>query len=260
MTVWPTREKSVGPGGPSLSREKLNALAELQKVDIRIRDLAAEADKHPQRLKQIEGDRDGARSGLDALRGKIADNERARRQNEDLLRLEKEKVKKWEHRLNELKTPREYAALARELDIAKKTNQTAEEEVKRLGGEYEELKRQVAAADAVLAERETVVQREGGEIKTQLDAVAGRMAELEAERNKLLELCDRALVSKYERIRKQRGGVAVVPVVGGTCKGCQRNIPPQMANHLLQGDEILQCPNCHRFIYPGEAEEPAASV
>ena len=35
-------------------------------------------------------------------------------------------MRKWEARLNELKTPREYAALARELDIAKKTNQTAE--------------------------------------------------------------------------------------------------------------------------------------
>ena len=243
-----------------MSREKLKALEELQKVDIRIRDLNAEADKHPQRLRQIEGERNGARASLDGLRGKIADNERARRQNEDLLRIEKDKVKKWESRLNELKTPREYAALARELDIAKKTNLTADEELKRLALEYEELKRQVTAAEAAVAEREVVVQREGGEIKQQLDAVAGRMAEMEAERKKLLALCDRSLVNKYERIRAQRGGVAVVPVVAGTCKGCQRNIPPQMANHLLQGDEILQCPNCNRFIFAGEANEsePAA--
>ena len=117
-----------------MSREKLKALEELQKVDLKIRDLAAEAEKHPARLKQIESERNQAKVALDATRGKLADNERARRQNEQLLQLEKEKVRKWESRLNELKTPREYAALARELDIAKKTNQTAAEELQKLAG------------------------------------------------------------------------------------------------------------------------------
>jgi hypothetical protein len=243
-----------------LSREKLKALEELQKVDVRIRDLSAEAEKHPARLRQIEAERQQARSALDATRGRLADNERARRQNEQLLQLEKEKVRKWESRLNELKTPREYAALARELDIAKKTNQTADEEIKKLAGEYGELKKQVESAEQALAEKETVVAREGAEIKTVLDGVEAQMAELQAERKKLVEQCDKALVSRYERVRKQRGGLAVVPVVAGTCKGCQRNIPPQMANNLLTGSDILTCPNCHRFIYAADEPEAAANA
>jgi predicted nucleic acid-binding Zn-ribbon protein len=243
-----------------LSREKLKALEELQQVDLRIRDLTAEAEKHPARLRQIEAERNQAKAHLDTSRGRLADNERARRQNEQLLQMEKEKVRKWESRLNELKTPREYAALARELDIAKKTNQTADEEIKRLAGEYAEVRKQVDAAEQGLAEKEAVVAREGAEITSLLDGLQRRMVELEAERKRLVELCDRSLVSKYERIRKQRGGVAVAPVVGGTCKGCQRNIPPQMANNLLTGTEILSCPNCHRFIYAAEEPEAAASV
>src|SRR5205085_4463139 len=139
-----------------LSREKLKALEELQKVDLKIRDLAAEAEMHPARLKQIESERDQSKAALDGIRGKVADNERARRQNEQLLGLEKEKVRKWESRLNELKTPREYAALARELDIAKKTNQGAEEEIRKLAGEYEELKKASATLESALAEKEAV--------------------------------------------------------------------------------------------------------
>ena len=243
-----------------MSREKLKALEELQQVDLKIRDLSTEAEKHPARLRQIEAERNQARANLDAMRGRIADNERARRQNEQLLQLEKEKVRKWESRLNELKTPREYAALARELDIAKKTNQTADEEIKRLALEYGELKKQVEAAEQALAEKEAVVAREGAEIKTVLEGLQGRMTSLEAEGKRLLELCDRSLVNKYERIRKQRGGLAVVAVVGGTCKGCQRNIPPQMANNLITGNEILTCPNCHRFIYAAEEPQAAANV
>ena len=243
-----------------MSREKLKALEELQKVDIKIRDLAAEAEQHPARLKQIEQERNQAKAALDTTRGRLADNERARRQNEQLLALEKEKVRKWESRLNELKTPREYAALARELDIAKKTNQTAGEEITRLAGEYAAVKKQVEADELQLMEKESVVEREGAAIQGELDAVKARVAELEVERKRLVEQCDKSLVSKYERIRKQRGGVAVVPVVAGTCKGCQRNIPPQMANNLITATEIMSCPNCHRFIYAAEEQQAAANA
>ena len=243
-----------------MSREKLKALEELQKVDLKIRELEAEAEKHPARLKQIETERGQAKTALDATRGKLADNERARRQNEQLLGLEREKVKKWESRLNELKTPREYAALARELDIAKKTNLTAEEELKRLIGEYDELRKQVGTGETALSDKEAVAAREGEEIEAAVDGVQAQMKELQAERARLIEQCDKSLVSKYERIRKQRGGVAVVPVVGGTCKGCQRNLPPQMANNLLTSSEILSCPNCHRFIYAGEEPQSEAGV
>jgi predicted nucleic acid-binding Zn-ribbon protein len=235
-------------------------LEELQKVDLKIRDLAAEAERHPARLKQIETERTQAKAAVDASRGKLADNERARRQNEQMLQVERDKVRKWESRLNELKTPREYAALARELDIAKKTNQTADEEIKRLALEYAGLKSEVESGEQALSEKEAVVAREGEEIRSILSSVQGQMTELESERKKLVEQCDRSLVSKYERIRKQRGGIAVSPVVGGTCKGCQRNIPPQMANNLLTGTEIMSCPNCHRFIYAADNEQEAASA
>lgn len=245
-------------GAETLSSQKLKALEELQHIDLQIRDLTAQAEAHPARLRQIESERGQAQKALDAWRGKLADNERARRQNEQLLQLERDKVRKWESRLNELKTPREYAALARELDIAKKTNQTAEEEIKRLALEYEDIKRQLATAEAALAEKDAVVQREGAGIQQALQELNTQLGELQAHREAAAAHCDRSLVSKYERIRKQRGGVAVVAVINGTCKGCNMNIPPQMANTLRVGGEIQLCPSCHRFIYAAEIPQPAA--
>ncbi len=239
----------------TLSREKLKALEELQRIDLQIRDLHAQAEGHPLRLKQIEAERNSARQALDTVRGKLADNERARRQNEQLLSMEKEKVKKWESRLNELKTPREYAALARELDIAKKTNITAEEDVKRLAGEYDELRKQVGAAEEGVGQRDAVVSKEGEDIEKLLNGINRKVRALEKEREAAVASCDRGLISRYERIRKQRGGVAVVAVVNGTCQGCNMNIPPQMANQLRTGAEVQTCPSCNRFIYAAEADE-----
>jgi predicted nucleic acid-binding Zn-ribbon protein len=49
-------------------------------------------------------------------------------------------------------------------------------------------------------------------------------------------------------------------VVLGTCKGCQRKIPPQMANNLITAQEIMTCPNCFRFIYAAPESETAAEA
>ena len=91
-----------------------------------------------------------------------------------------------------------------------------------------------------------------------LSGLQGQVQVLEKEREAVAATVERSMLARYERIRKQRGGLAVVPVVGMTCKGCQRNIPPQMANDLRTGNELLTCPNCHRFIYPAEAEAAEA--
>jgi len=243
-----------------LSKDKLKTLEELQKIDLEIRDLSLAAEKHPKRLKQIETEKSQAKALLDGLRGKLADNERARRQQTEMHGLEQEKVRKWESRLSELKTPREYAALARELDIAKKTNQTADLEIKRLLAEYEELKKSAVDAEAALAEKEQVAAREGQEIQSLLTAAQAQIEALQSSREGVVAKVEKSLMSRYEKIRKQRGGVAVAPVVGGTCKGCQMNIPPHMANLLRTGQEIQTCPSCYRFIYAAVEAAPAAEA
>src|SRR3981081_4548913 len=187
------REKAGPARRRTLSREKLKALEELQQVDLKIRDLSIEAEKHPARRRQTEPGRNEAKAPLDTTRGRLADNERARRQNEQLLQLEKDKVRKWESRLNELKTPREYAALARELDIAKKTNQTAEEEIRRLSGEYEDLKRGTTDLERALAEKEAVVQSEGKQIQDVLSGLQGQVQVLEKEREAAADTVERSI-------------------------------------------------------------------
>ena len=69
---------------------------------------------------------------------------------------------------------------------------------------------------------------------------------------------DPGLLAKYENIRRRRAGIALAPVVGGTCRGCNRNIPPQLNIVLQRADTIEICPNCQRIIYSSSAVTPAA--
>ena len=91
-------------------------------------------------------------------------NERERRQLESLLGMERDKVKKWEGRLGEIRTPREYAALSREIDIAKKTNDGQSEQVKELTAQAAEIQKALEAKEEELSEREAAAQAEVEEI------------------------------------------------------------------------------------------------
>ena len=121
-------------------QERLKALADLQKVDLEIAALRKSAEVYPRQMGELERELSLAKSEVEAERNKLLDVERQRRTLEQNIVEEKEKVRSGRQRLSEQRSTREYAALAREIDIAKKANSTMAEELVELG------KMQVAAA------------------------------------------------------------------------------------------------------------------
>jgi hypothetical protein len=172
--------------------------------------------------------------------------------------MERDKVKKWEGRLGEIKTPREFAALSREIDIAKKTNDGQSEQVRELTAQAAEIKKSIDAKEEVLSEREAGAQAETEEIEKARAAADEKMKALEARRAAAVKVVDPGLLAKYENIKRRRAGIAIAQVVGMTCKGCHRNVPPQLAITLQRANSIETCPNCHRIIYSADAVNPPA--
>jgi len=240
-------------------REKLKALEELQQVDIEINEVRQQAEAVPRRRAEIDSAVGESRKAWEAEQSRLGANERERRGQEQMLGMERDKVKKWEGRLSEIRTPREYAALSREIDIAKKTNESVTEQVKALTAEAEEIQKSIDGLQEKLDEKEAGAQEELEQLSRSQAEFEKRSAELEARRAELAKKVEPALLSRYENIRKRRGGVAVTQVVGNTCRGCNRNIPPQMAIILARANSIENCPNCNRIIYVAAAVSPASS-
>ena len=239
-------------------REKLRALEELQQIDLESHEVRAGLDAVPARRAEVEHQVLEARKAYDDQKGRLEQNERERRQIDLLLAMERDKVKKWEGRLGEIKTPREYAALSREIDIAKKTNESQSEQAKVLTAAAGDLKTALEQRGEVLADAEDAAQAGLAELAKQTGEAEARLADLAGRRAASAALVDPGLLAKYENIKRRRAGVAVAPVVGSTCKGCHRNIPPQLSIVLQRADTIETCPNCHRIIYSASAVNPPA--
>lgn len=243
--VWPSWEAAT-------LREKLKALAELQKVDMDAAALRKAADVHPRQIAELERELGAARSAIEAERSRLADIERQKLQLEQNITDEKDKVKKWEARLAEQRSTREYSALAREIDIAKKANLTMADELVELTKTLGTARETVKGKEAEFSARQQQLGARMSELRTKLAEAESQVKALEGQRSGASAHVDANLLRRYEAIRKKKLP-ALVGVVAGTCQGCNMNVPPQLYNQLRTSLGTDICPSCNRIIYAVEA-------
>lgn len=240
-------------------REKLLALAALQKVDLEVANLKKSAEAYPKQTAELEKELGAARAAAEAERQKLDDIERQKSNLEDTLTDDKDKVRKWESRLTEQRSTREYSALAREIDIAKKGQLTMGEEIQSLGKQQQAQRDVVTTKNAEFQVRSGELQARMAELRTKLADVEGQMKALEEKRTEVAKSVEASLLKRYEHIRKKRMPALVAVAAPGTCGGCRMNVPPQLYNTLRVTLGTDVCPSCQRIIYATEAiEAPVA--
>jgi predicted nucleic acid-binding Zn-ribbon protein len=234
-------------------REKLLALMALQKVDLEIAALKKSAETYPKQIGELEKDLGAARSAMEAERTRLDDIERQRSNLEQTITEEKDKVKKWESRLTEQRSTREYSALAREIDIAKKSNLSMADELIELGKSQATQRDAVKAKDIDFVARQSELAGKMGGLRDKLNEAEAGVKALEGKRADAAAGVDPTLLRRYDHIRKKRMPAMAPLVPPGTCTGCRMNVPPQMYNTLRTTLGYDVCPSCQRIIHAAEA-------
>jgi len=233
----------------------LQALVSLQEIDIRIRDLERDRQHIPRRLDEIEEQLTENRKVLSDERNRYDEAEMARRLLESDLRAEKEKIKKWESRLNEIKSNRDYQALSREIEAARKANLGIEDEILKKMQENEDLKPSVVQKEEDLNALDKQLSEERKGLENQLQDINERISAEQTIHDEAQNGIEARWYRQYDMIRKRRDGVAVVSVQDEHCQGCNMGIPPQLYNVVLRGQQIELCPFCSRILYYRQALE-----
>lgn len=229
--------------------QTLKALVSLQEIDVRIREQEKDRQQIPSRLKEIEVILGGRNQKLAAECNQLDEAEMARRLLEGDLKAEKEKIKKWEVRLTEIRSNRDYQALSREIEASRKANLGIEDEILKKMQEIEDLKTSISQKKEDLAELDGGLSTERSELQEKLRSINDKIAAEDQFRDKAKQAVDDRWLRQYEIIRNRRAGVAVVAVLDEHCQGCHMGIPPQLYNIVLKGERIETCPYCHRIVY-----------
>ena len=233
-------------------QEKLKILKNLQDLDQELNDvrrqlalLENDALELTAERVRVEGMVATLTEDLARLEGELAEFNCA-------LSIEQDNVSKAEGRLPAIKTQKEYVAVLKEIDTAKKVNKeiqdrikSKKEEIGALAAEKEEKDAELAAVTAHTSER-------SAQITAKMDEIKANTSAREVERKELIGQIPPALSKRYQVLIERRNGVAVVLAQKGACTGCNMLLPPQLFNNLYTTREILSCPLCNRLLYLGE--------
>jgi len=73
-------------------------------------------------------------------------------------------------------------------------------------------------------------------------------ARLKHEREKIIREIEPRFLRQYERIRKAKSGLSVVPIKRNSCGGCYSTIPPQRIIQIRELDRLYTCEYCGRIL------------
>jgi predicted nucleic acid-binding Zn-ribbon protein len=218
----------------------------------------------------------GLDSEGDKKRRRLAEVEAALRESEALRRARQavenahERVRKWALRQRDLdlevqgladkisrdeqrlysgviKNPKELEDLQAEVAALKRRRQDLEDDLLEAMIEREEAEAAQAEAQERLDQTHADWSTQQANLIGERDVLQGELAQIEQARKALLPGIDPGDLAAYESLRRRKGGMAVVPLLGGTCGGCGVAIAPSLEWQLRQG-MLVNCSNCERII------------
>jgi len=227
----------------------LSCLIKLQDNDLEIRRLKQEIASLPSRQQQIENEfSDSVREYLD-LAQELENARTDRTRLETDLTSEQEKMQKFKADLMKASNEREYTTAVREIDVAKKTIGSFETEILKLLEKLEQLEAQVAERKPEIDVRRVEVDRQLTETRASVVASEERLAALVKQREVLLGSLTPIARSTYERVSRQRTGIALAEARDYSCQACRMTIRPQVFADIRRGESVITCESCGRILF-----------
>ena len=207
------------------------------------------------KLRAIEGDlqRSAAEDALvaEALereQAKLAETVRRRRSAEQEARTWTDRQAQYQRQMSEAGDNTVFQAFLRQIADAQARIREWEDTVLVAMEEEEAAQQNIARMDADRAVKKKAAAVERGRLERERAAADERIAELTGQRTDCIARLDTQVRHRYERLRGARGENVIVAVVGGTCGGCHYRLPPQVANVVRKGEDLVFCEACGRML------------
>ena len=223
-------------------------LWELQQLLTQIADRERQMAVKPDSFAEVDREYQSANEEMTRLEQSLESLGKERRRVEGELSDQQELLKKYQGQLMQVKNQQQYSAAWKEIDATRKHVKELEDSVLKT----------MTDVDAVTAQ---LNERRGGH-----DALKGRYdqahdawqqslgdlrkesADLRKRAEALEATMPERLRNEFQKIIRQRQGLAVVLVNKDSCGACRTRIRPALYQMLKRG-ELAHCEGCHRILY-----------
>jgi predicted nucleic acid-binding Zn-ribbon protein len=227
----------------------MEQVTRLQSLDLKIRELEREIATLPKHIAQIEKALDSHLRRLEADRAALAANQKERKQLDDDIKVENQKLSKLKDQMLSAKTNEQYRAFQNEIGFCEQAIRKAEDRILDLMAEGEPLDANVKQAEAALKEEKQQVEAEKTLARDRTAIDQKELEQGKTERKGLVGGLKPQVYSAYERIRKKWNGSAVAEATDGRCSACQIMLRPQFFQDLRNTDQLMFCESCGRILF-----------
>ncbi len=229
--------------------EIVTQLIEIQRLDNLIADAESRLAGQPEYVRKAQAELDKAQEAFDEFNVKFEKDSAAKEQVEKAYEEGKALLEKAQKKLPEVKNNKEYEAVLKEMDTLKKNVYESELRFLELTESVDKYKSENSDVIARLEKCREELEQTAAQKNEENAELIAKLAEDKKAREEAAKVMKKSILMKYDRIREARNNLSVVRVENETCTGCYIKIPPQLFVEVKKDKELLQCPNCQRFLY-----------
>lgn len=229
--------------------KNVRILAQLQEIDLKIDSSRGERETLLMEMDSLEAKVEELRQLIAGQVAELESVEEEKRALEQNLVIEAESISRSEARLRDIKTQKEYQAVSKEIAAAKKVKTELEEQVLQKITRGDELKAAVEAREKERTELDEGVAAQKRELQTRVEQLDAGIAEDMTVREAAAKAVSPSMMKRYLMLREKRQGIAIAEAKGGSCLGCNMNLPPQVYNSLFKAENLVSCPHCQRLLF-----------
>lgn len=223
-------------------------LIDLQKIDSKFDVLQLQKGDLPFMIDETESDLEFKLTTKNELEENIKKGEADRRMFQMEIEACNEKLKQYEEQLYKVQTNKEYDAISLEIDTKKMEIKELENKILQSMEDEEDLKKNIEELEGDLKKLKEQLAEYRNELSEIMQHTEAEEARLAKERQVIVTEIDRRYQNQYDRIRKAKAGLAVVPIKKSSCGGCFSAVPPQKIIEIREMNRLFTCEYCGRIL------------
>ena len=151
----------------------------------------------------------------------------------------------------EIVNPRELETLQLEVNNTRHQLEQVDVRLLELSLQAEDAHGRIADQEQQLAETQSAWETRQVQLWDELEGLTKRQESLDQERKVMAAGLDAVELTRYEGLRKSKGGQAVARVMRGLCLACRMSLPTQHLQRVRSGRQTVLCNSCGRMLLPG---------
>ncbi len=230
-------------------QNQLELLLKLQVIDYDLGELERSKEYLPDMMDNLNRELEESRTKYETT---VTDLETANVKQKSLeleIKTKEANLQKFQQQMMSIKTNKEYDALVAEIDTVKESISNMETELLETIDQVGALEKNIVEFKEKFEQVSENNSRQLEILQQKIDSIGDKTSGKRDERSQITITIPRTVISVYERVRKGRGGSAVVAVKKRACGACYKALTPKKIQDIRRAEQILTCDNCGRLLF-----------